>query len=59
MLFRGTVFQNVANGLSDSQSEISMEKLSQMVREACVASNAHEFIEKLEHVRSRKPHRLQ
>lgn len=58
MLFRGTVFQNVANGLSDSQADLSEEKLSQMVRESCVASNAHEFIEKLQHVRSRKPHRV-
>ena len=58
MLFRGTVFQNVANGLSDSQSDLSEEKLSQMVREACVGSNAHDFIEKLQHVRSREPHRV-
>lgn len=55
MLFRGTVFQNVVNGLSDSQADLSEEKLSQMVREACVASNAHEFIEKLEHVSYDKP----
>lgn len=57
MLFRGTVSQNVANGLSIHQSDLSEEKLSQMVREACVASNAHDFIEDLEHVRSHKPYR--
>lgn len=51
MLFQGTVFQNVANGLSNRQYDLSEEKLSQMVREACVVSNAHEFIEQLQHVR--------
>ena len=50
MLFRGTVFQNVANGLSDEQTALSEEKLGHLIREACVASNAHDFIEKLPNV---------
>ena len=41
------MFQNVANGLSDSQSAFCKEELMHLVREACVASNAHDFIEKL------------
>ena len=47
MLFRGTVYENVANGLSDRLSELSEEKTRLLVRDACIASNAHEFIEKL------------
>ena len=38
------------NGLSDDQANLSEEELSLLVREACIASNAHGFIEKLQHV---------
>lgn len=50
MLFRGTVYSNVANGLSDRLGELTEEKARLMVRDACMSSNAHEFIEKLPNV---------
>ena len=47
ILFQGTVFQNVAKGLVDEQRNCSEEKQMELVQEACRASNAHDFIEKL------------
>lgn len=44
ILFRGTVFQNVAKGLVDAQRELPSEQQMELVRQACKASNADEFI---------------
>lgn len=44
MLFRGTVFDNVAKGLVDEQKALSHEEQFKLVEEACKASNAHDFI---------------
>jgi len=49
-LFHGTVFQNVANGMSDFQLGLPEKERRQLVREACTASNAHGFIEQLQNV---------
>lgn len=46
-LFRGTIFQNVAKGLVGEQQDMSEKAQMDLVREACVASNAHDFIESL------------
>lgn len=46
-LFQGTVFQNVAKGFVGEQVELSEEQQMVLVREACISSNAHEFIEGL------------
>ena len=46
-LFQGTVFQNVANGLVGDQHNLSDESKMQLIREACEAADAHDFIEKL------------
>lgn len=47
ILFSGTVYDNVANGLIDEQLLLSEEKQSQLVVEACKAANAHDFVEEL------------
>lgn len=47
ILFRGTVFENVANGFSDEQRELPLERQMEIVREACRASNADDFITEL------------
>ncbi|KIV84917.1 hypothetical protein PV11_00666 [Exophiala sideris] len=47
VLFRGTVFQNVANGFVDEQRRLPKEKQMELVREACKASNADVFIDEL------------
>ena len=47
ILFRGTVFENVAKGLVDDQRSLSREEQMKLVREACKASNADEFIVEL------------
>ena len=47
ILFQGTVFQNVAKGLVGEQLNFSEERQIELVQEACMASNAHDFIEKL------------
>jgi ATP-binding cassette subfamily B (MDR/TAP) protein 1 len=49
-LFHGTVFQNVANGMSDFQLGLPEKERRQLVSEACIASNAHGFIEQLQNV---------
>jgi ATP-binding cassette, subfamily B (MDR/TAP), member 1 len=48
VLFRGSVLANVTNGLSKEQRKsLSGEKKMELVRQACIASNAHDFIETL------------
>ncbi|KAF5020386.1 hypothetical protein F66182_7594 [Fusarium sp. NRRL 66182] len=48
VLFRGTVFENVAKGFSDSQKLLSINQQQRLVQDACEASYAHEFIQSLE-----------
>lgn len=43
----GTIFQNVANGLLDSQKTLSREEQMKLIQQACETSNAHEFISHL------------
>lgn len=45
VLFRGSVFDNVAKGLVGPQRELSLEEQMRLVQEACRLSNAHDFIE--------------
>lgn len=47
VLFRGTVFQNIAKGFSDSQKQLPLEKQLELVREACKACNADDFVNDL------------
>lgn len=47
ILFSGTVFENVANGLLDPQRLLSRDDQLKLVQSACEASNAHEFIVEL------------
>ncbi|KAK4988078.1 hypothetical protein LTR50_004194 [Elasticomyces elasticus] len=47
VLFQGTIFQNVAKGLVGEQQNLSEQAQIELVREACVASNAHDFIKSL------------
>ena len=48
VLFRGSVISNVTNGLSEDQRKsLSDEEKMELVRQACVSSNAHDFIEAL------------
>jgi len=46
-LFTGTVFQNVAKGFIGEQVNLPEKEQLQLVKEACMAAYAHEFIEKL------------
>ncbi|KAF4441611.1 multidrug resistance [Fusarium acutatum] len=48
VLFRGTVFENVAKGFTEAQKVLSLDEQRKLVQEACEASYAHEFIQKLE-----------
>jgi ATP-binding cassette subfamily B (MDR/TAP) protein 1 len=45
ILFRGTVFENVAKGLVGPQRELPAEEQLRLVQEACKQSNAHDFIQ--------------
>jgi ATP-binding cassette, subfamily B (MDR/TAP), member 1 len=45
-LFQGTVSQNVAKGLVGEQLNFSEERQIQLIQAACMAADAHEFIEK-------------
>ncbi|KAF5652547.1 ABC transporter, partial [Fusarium heterosporum] len=45
ILFRGTVFENVAKGLVGPQRDLSTEEQMRLVQEACKLSNAHDFIQ--------------
>lgn len=47
ILFQGTIFQNVAKGFVGKQQNLSEEAQMELVKEACMASNAHDFIERL------------
>lgn len=47
ILFQGTIFQNVAKGFVGEQQNLSEEAQMELVQEACTASNAHDFIERL------------
>ncbi|KAK3679818.1 hypothetical protein LTR78_000194 [Recurvomyces mirabilis] len=47
ILFQGTVYENVIKGLVGEQKNLSKEKQMELVKEACIASNAHDFIEQL------------
>ena len=47
ILFQGTIFQNVAKGFVGEQQNLSEEAQMELVQEACMASNAHDFIERL------------
>ncbi|KAF4438417.1 hypothetical protein F53441_12805 [Fusarium austroafricanum] len=49
VLFRGTVFENVAKGLSEAQKALGIAEQRKLVQSACETSYAHEFIQKLEH----------
>lgn len=50
-LFTGTIFQNVADGLSGTDMDtVDDEQRARMVREACTAAYAHDFIERLPNV---------
>ena len=46
-LFQGTIFQNVAKGFVGEQQNLPEEAQKKLVEEACVSSNAHDFIERL------------
>ncbi|KAF3937554.1 hypothetical protein ABW19_dt0204241 [Dactylella cylindrospora] len=47
VLFAGTVFENVAKGLLDHQRSLPETEQRKLVEEACVLSNAHDFIMQL------------
>lgn len=47
ILFKGTIFQNVAKDFVGEQQNLSEEAQMDLVKEACIASNAHDFIERL------------
>ncbi|KAK6500277.1 hypothetical protein TWF481_010622 [Arthrobotrys musiformis] len=48
VLFNGTIFENIAYGLSGtSEAKLSDDEKLKLVEEACKAAYAHEFIEKL------------
>lgn len=44
------MFENVAKGFTEAQKVLSLDEQRKMVQEACEASYAHEFIQKLEQV---------
>ncbi len=47
ILFQGTIFQNVAKGFVGEQQNLSEEAQMELVQQACMTSNAHDFIERL------------
>ncbi|KAL8871210.1 MAG: hypothetical protein Q9174_002912 [Haloplaca sp. 1 TL-2023] len=47
ILFSGTVFENVANGLLEPQKALSRDEQFKLVQSACEASNAHDFVTEL------------
>lgn len=49
-MFRGTVFENICNGLVGDQRDLSSEEKMALVREACISSNADAFIQELPNV---------
>ncbi|KAM0560096.1 hypothetical protein ACHAPJ_004056 [Fusarium lateritium] len=46
-LFQGTVFQNVARGFVNGQLDLAMSEQKKLVREACIAADVHDVIQKL------------
>lgn len=51
MLFSGTIFQNVADGLTGTPAaDLPDEEKQKLVKEACQAAYAHDFIEDLPNV---------
>lgn len=51
VMFNGTVYENVANGLSGTpMADLDEEQKRKLVQEACQAAFAHEFIEKMPQV---------
>jgi len=51
VLFRGTVYENICKGLIGDQRHLSSEEKMNLVREACISSNADSFIQELPNVR--------
>ncbi|KAF3907404.1 hypothetical protein ABW21_db0203178 [Orbilia brochopaga] len=47
VLFAGTIFENVARGFLDHQRALPDRQQRKLVKEACITSNAHEFITQL------------
>ena len=47
ILFQGTIFENVAKGFVDEQRNLPKEAQLKLIQEACSASNAHDFIQRL------------
>jgi ATP-binding cassette subfamily B (MDR/TAP) protein 1 len=47
VLFRGTVYENVARGFLDHQRNLPKEEQKSLVEDACKSSYAHEFINDL------------
>ena len=47
ILFQGTIFENVAKGFVDEQRNLPKEAQMKLIQEACLASNAHDFIQRL------------
>jgi len=58
VLFSGTVYDNVVNGLIGDQHLLPDDEKMKLVREACISSNADGFIQKLTNVRLTFLHRL-
>jgi len=46
-LFQGTVAQNVAKGLVGEQRTLPQDRQMQLIQEACVAADAHDFVQRL------------
>jgi len=47
ILFQGTIFQNVAKDFVGEQQNLFEEAQMKLVQQACMTSNAHDFIERL------------
>jgi ATP-binding cassette, subfamily B (MDR/TAP), member 1 len=47
VLFRGTIFENVVQGLVGDQINLSADEKRALVEEACKSANAHDFISEL------------
>ncbi|KAK2601697.1 hypothetical protein QQS21_004772 [Conoideocrella luteorostrata] len=47
VLFRGSVFENVAMGLVGLQQDLPLEQQMELVEAACKLSNAHSFVQEL------------
>lgn len=46
-LYQGTVVENVAKGLVGEQKNLPEEKQLELIQKACMAADAHDFIEQL------------